>query len=214
MNYYGSYKRLFANANAAILAAIEIYNKPSFDYRNECVVILLLNAWELALKALLSKNKKSLFYPKKRKQPYRTLSWPDAFRKAENLLPNSIAALPVKRNLELLGTYRDNAVHFYNASGFSVVIYSLAQTCIINFRDLAEDSFGVKVEEQISWALLPLGLRPPLDAIQYMSGSGADIENQSEAVRHFLGLLATATEEVNNSSDDTGRLLTSSEELA
>lgn len=28
-------------------AAIEIYNKPQIAYRDECFVILILNAWEL-----------------------------------------------------------------------------------------------------------------------------------------------------------------------
>ena len=81
MNYRGSYRHLLRNAKAAMLGAIEIYNKPQFDYRDECFVILLLNAWELLLKALLSKKKKSIFYPKKRKEPYRTLSLQDALVK-------------------------------------------------------------------------------------------------------------------------------------
>jgi len=48
-----------------MLAAIEIYNKPQIEYRDECFLILLVNAWELLLKAILSKNKQSIFYFKK-----------------------------------------------------------------------------------------------------------------------------------------------------
>ena len=44
MNYRSSYRKLLANGKAALLAAIEIYNKPRIDYRDECFVILLLNA--------------------------------------------------------------------------------------------------------------------------------------------------------------------------
>ena len=65
MNYRGSYRKLLGNSKAAMMAAIEIYNKPTFAYRDECAVILLLNAWELFLKAILSKNAKSVFYPKR-----------------------------------------------------------------------------------------------------------------------------------------------------
>ena len=43
------------------MAAIEIYNKPRIDYRDECFVILLLNAWELVWKAVISKNGNSIF---------------------------------------------------------------------------------------------------------------------------------------------------------
>lgn len=61
MNYRGSYGKLLGNGKAALLAAIEIYNKPRIDYRDECFVILLLNAWELVWKAVISKNGNSIF---------------------------------------------------------------------------------------------------------------------------------------------------------
>jgi len=45
-------------------------------------VILLLNAWELLLKALLSKSGRSIYYRKRRQEPYRTLTWRDALNRA------------------------------------------------------------------------------------------------------------------------------------
>jgi len=45
--------RLLKNAEAALISAIEIYNKPAFAYREETFSILALNAWELLLKAKL-----------------------------------------------------------------------------------------------------------------------------------------------------------------
>lgn len=41
------------NSYSAFSAAIEIHNKPNIDYRYETVTILLLNAWELILKAFV-----------------------------------------------------------------------------------------------------------------------------------------------------------------
>lgn len=38
---------------AATLAAIEVYNKPNFSYREEVFAILAINGWELLLKARL-----------------------------------------------------------------------------------------------------------------------------------------------------------------
>jgi hypothetical protein len=163
MNYRGSYRHLLKNAKAAMIAAIEIYNKPSFSYRDECFVILLLNAWELILKAVLSKKKQSVFYPKKRKEPYRTLSCRDAITRAETFFPKELPPLPVRRNLDLLSTYRDNAVHFYNANDFGVLVYALAQTSVINFKDLLDKFFAVNLENEISWQLLPIGLKPPVE---------------------------------------------------
>ena len=40
-----------------MLAAIEVFNKPSFSYREESFAILAVNAWELLLKAkVLAEN--------------------------------------------------------------------------------------------------------------------------------------------------------------
>jgi len=208
MNYRGSYRKLLGNAKAAMMAAIEIYNKPAFQYRDECFVILLLNAWELLLKAMLSKNKGSVFYHKKRNEPYRTLSWHDALGRAERHFPSGIHSLPVRRNLELLGTYRDNAVHFYNAKGFGVLVYALAQTSIMNFRDIMEQTFGERLEDEITWQLLPLGIKPPVDPIAYMQSAGNTDGERSDAVRQFLAELAAAVNAVQAASKDTGRLLT------
>lgn len=208
MNYRGSYRKLLGNAKAAMMAAIEIYNKPAFQYRDECVAILLLNAWELILKAALSKNAKSIFYPKKRKQPYRTFSWQDALSKSRDLFPKNVDVLPVQRNLELLGTYRNNAVHFYNAHGFGVVVYALAQTCIKNFRDFLEGVFDHRLEEAITWQLLPLGIQPPVDVVSYIAGKGKSGARDSSAVRQFLAQLAAAADEVERAGGDRGRLMT------
>ena len=206
MNYRGSYKRLLGNSKAAMMAAIEIYNKPMFKYRDECTVILLLNAWELILKAVLSKNKKSVFYPKKRNHPYRTLSWHDALLRAKTYFPNTVSYLPVQRNLEMLGIYRDNAVHFYNAADFSVMLYALAQTSIVNYRDILLEVFGLRLENEINWQLLPLGIRPPIDIVTYLAGQRE--VGSATAVSQFLSELVRATEEVNEAGQDTGRLLT------
>lgn len=206
MNYRGSYKKLLGNSNAAIMAAIEIYNKPTFMYRDECTVILLLNAWELMLKAILSKNKQSVFYPKKRNQPYRTLSWKEALSRSSNYFPRTVPHLPVQRNLEMLGIYRDNVVHFYNVSDFGVMLYALAQTSIMNYRDVLFEIFGIRLENRINWQLLPLGIRPPIDVVTYLAGQREP--GSASAVRQFLSELMKVTEEVTQAEQDTGRLLT------
>jgi hypothetical protein len=55
MNYRGSYRRLIGNSTSAAVGAIEIYNKPRFEYRDQVFVELLMNGWELFLKAVISK---------------------------------------------------------------------------------------------------------------------------------------------------------------
>lgn len=38
-------------AESALLAAIEIYNKPLIEYREQTLALLLVSAWEVLLKA-------------------------------------------------------------------------------------------------------------------------------------------------------------------
>ncbi|MEC4746890.1 DUF3644 domain-containing protein [Methylomicrobium sp. Wu6] len=50
---------------AAMLSAIEIYNKPDFKYREETFSVLCINGWELLLKAKvlnLASNKLASLY--------------------------------------------------------------------------------------------------------------------------------------------------------
>ena len=77
------YSLLLEKSIQAILSAIELYNKPVFSYREESFSILMVNAWELLLKARvlnLSNNKissliameyKTLTNGKKSKQKYK-----------------------------------------------------------------------------------------------------------------------------------------------
>jgi len=208
MNYRGSSRHLLRNSKSALLAAIEIYNKPGFKYRDECFVILLLNSWELFLKALISKNGGSIYYPKKRNLPHRTLSLVDAFEKAEKHFPKSIGYVPVSANLKLLNTYRDNAVHFYNEKDFGILIYSLGQTSIVNLKDLMKETFSVDLEDEMSWQLMPLGLKTPIDPIVYITKNAGKPGGKSSATKQFLNSLASSLNEIDEAQADPGRLLT------
>jgi hypothetical protein len=61
-------KHLLNNSKYALLSAIEIHNKPIFPYRYEICTLLIINAWELLLKAYIYKiikNKKIVQRDKK-----------------------------------------------------------------------------------------------------------------------------------------------------
>lgn len=207
MNPFGSYKRLLGNSVAAVSAAIEIYNKPKMDYRDETFVILLINGWELALKALLSKARQRIFYDKRRNEPYRTLSITDALRRVEKLFPSGIDYKATVANLERLITVRDNAIHFYNDKGVSVLVYALAQTSIVNYKDLLKDAFDRDLSQEITISLLPLALSAPVDPIAFLNAApGA--ANTSEAVQQFHEGLREIVAELESEHRDTGRFMT------
>lgn len=209
MNYRGSYRRLLANSKSAMVGAIEIYNKPRFDYREEVFVLLLVNGWELLLKAILSNGNQSIYEKKRRNQPYRTLSCVAALDRAvsEAVWPSSIPFRAIEENLDLLIIYRDNVVHFYNQVGFGTIIYSLAQTGIVNYRDVLRDVFQQELADEINWQLMPLGVAPPVDPLSYLGGSRPG-GRQSAAVDEYLKAVKKAARDLESEGVDTGRLLT------
>ena len=207
MNPYGSYRALLGNATCALAAGIEIYNKPRIEYRDECTAILFVNAWELLLKATLSKNRVRIYYPKKRHQPYRTYSLSDALNKTTPFFPSKVDFDATAKNLELLVKYRDNAIHFYNEPGFGVIIYGLAQTAITNFRDFAKEVFSTDISDDITLSLLPLSLSTPVDPIEFLRKSESD-SSTSAPVREFTARMRDLVTDLESRGCDTGRLLT------
>ena len=209
VNPYGAYTRLRDNSKSAMMAAIEIYNKPKFDYREECCVILFLNSWELVLKALLSKNKVRIYYPKKRNQDYRTFSLTDSLREAKQFFPQEVEYDGVRENILALAKYRNNAIHFYNVDGLSAVVYSLAQACIKNYCDLLKSSFSVDMVSETNVVLLPLSLgRMPFDPIHFIDQGNAS-GDYSKEVSEFLGSIGAAWTSLDSNGADVSRLLVS-----
>ena len=207
MNRYGSYRKFLGNSIAAMSAAIEIYNKPKIDYRDECSVILLVNAWELLLKAILSKHRQPIYYPKLRNQPYRTITVSDAIKRAQPHFPTSVNYPATVKNLECLIEYRDQAIHFYNEVGFGVLIYTLAQTAIVNYRDLVQDIFQKNISDEISLSLLPLALSTPVDPIAFLNMQPGQAV-KSKIAQGFTARVRDLVSELETANQDTGRFLT------
>lgn len=205
MNPFGSYKALRDNAISAMIASIEVYNKPMIQYRSENFVILLANAWELILKAILSKNRQRIFYPKKRDKPYLTLSLFDALEQAKLFFPAHIPFKAVAENIERLVEYRNNAIHFYNEPGFDVLVYGLSQTSIVNFRDIVSSIFSKDIAEEINLCLLPLSFGIPPDPIQFLHDG---VKSKNQSVAEYLKLISDTTQELEREGIDTGRFLT------
>jgi hypothetical protein len=207
MNVYGSYKKLVGNAKAAMMGAIEIYNKPSFEYRDECTVVLLVNAWELLLKAVLSKNRVRIYREKKRGKPYQTISLKQSMDKIENfsLLPKRLEFTAIRMNVEHLEDYRNKAIHSYNEKNLGIALYFLSQTCISNFRDIMKHVFSIKLEDYINWRLLPLGVNVPDSPLSFLS---KEKEKISPVLSDFIVRLEASVDQLDAASIDTKRLLT------
>jgi len=160
----------------AMVAAVEVYNKPSFSYREETFSILAINAWELLLKARilqLSGNKASsiLKYERRRKadgemseKRYRVKNRSGTYVsiglfKSMDMLTNDYGdSFPdsVKKNIELLCEIRDNSVHFMN-KGFdlSLIVQQLGTACLKNYLLAVRRLFGIDLSTY-NFFLMPL----------------------------------------------------------
>jgi len=172
---------------AAMIAAIEIYNKPDFKYREETFTILAVNSWELLLKAkwlqLHSNKPNSLYIYDKIKKKDGSPGLRRIIRKtrANNPYTHSLEYLVkkliekklfdgiVKKNIDALTEIRDSAVHFYNKSPlFSLRIQEIGSATLKNYVTLAKEWFTVDLSE-FNFYLMPLGFMPPARAIELIN---------------------------------------------
>ncbi len=169
--------RFFKKAEAALLAAIELYNKPDFRYREEAFAVLALNAWELMLKAKLlaetgnnadclrvyehRQTKRGALSTKRyvrrnRTGNVQTLGLGQVIVELEN--KKGIKLSPsIKANLDGLTEIRDNAVHSINASPrLSKQVLEIGTACVKNFIELAKAWFRLDLSNYNLY-LMPIG---------------------------------------------------------
>lgn len=205
---YVSIKRLVDNSLAAMLAAVEMYNKPQMAYRDEVTVILIVNAWELACKATLRQKNRSIFYPKKRGERYRSIGLDDALGRvtANRLWPSEIDGPAVAANVKALAEYRDRAIHLYNARGLGAVIYPFLQQNVLNYRDLMLAKFKKDLADSMTWQLVPLGATAPADAVQFMKVDRS--ATMVAEVQEFIDELRHLMDDVEVAGNDMARVAT------
>lgn len=161
---------------AAILSAIEIYNKPDFKYREETFSVLCINAWELLLKAKvlnLASNKLASLYAMEHKilktGKKSSKKRPKTNRSGNPLSINLFEAYrivteeygvkidkAVNDNLTALTEIRDNSIHFVNEDMLlSLKIQELGSASLQNYLHLVSSWFG-DVLSGYNFYLMPL----------------------------------------------------------
>lgn len=124
---------------------------------------------------------------------------------AKPYFPLAIPHFAVSKNIDSLVDYRNNAVHYYNDVRLETVIYGLAQTSIVNFRDLVDEVFRIDIADGVSIILLPLSFSAPPDPIQFI---GQEKGKVRPVVAKFLKVISDRTAELEKANVDTGRFLT------
>lgn len=167
-------REMVEKAVAAMVSAIEIYNKPDFKYREETFSILAINAWELLLKARwiqVNGNKIRSLYVKEpgikkdgkrsKQQRIKLTASGNPFTHGLDYLATKLGGLgdldgAVCRNLDALKEIRDSSVHFYNNDQlFALQLQEVGSAAVKNFVSASRAWFDVDLS-QFNFYLMPL----------------------------------------------------------
>ena len=172
------------NAYSAFISAIEIHNKPIIKYRYETVTILLLNAWELLLKAFIRKyTNKSIF-----KGENHTISIDESINIVKKYLTDKKLDkkyIAYFENIESLEEYRNSNIHFYNEKGIDGVMFSLIAKNTLDFNQFSIDFFKDDPIGKSNLSILPIGFKLPFNPQQYLSMKNPAYESNKE-IKKFI----------------------------
>ncbi len=208
------HQRFVEKAAAAITAAVEVYNKPAFLYREETFSILALNAWELLLKAKIlkdvsnsisslrvyetritksGKKSKKKYLQKNRAGNAQSIPLSICISRL-NDVPSSRLPKGVQANLDLLTEIRDNSVHFITASPtLARQAQELAAASVRNFVLLAKSWFGKDFSGVLNLVL-------PLSFVSLGHDTGAVVVSADES--RLIEHLKTIAQEVEDEDDE------------
>lgn len=177
-------KAMLDKSVAAMISAIEIYNKPDFKYREETFSVLCINSWELLLKAKvlqLSGNKLTALFVWERKKLKNGENSTKLYRKLNRAgNPMSVSLYEalriisddygvqinkaIKDNIEALTEIRDNSIHFINDDYLlSTKIQEIGTASLQNYLHLVKDWFG-DVLSRYNFYLMPLSFFRDFDS--------------------------------------------------
>jgi len=173
---------LLEKSIAAMVSAIEIYNKPNFLYREESFSVLAINSWELLLKAKWLRENSGkitslyIYEPKlnkngnrsKKKSVKRTRSGNPFTHSldylAKKLIEKEVLDNIVWVNIQAMLEIRDSSIHFYNHLGFfGLRLQEIGSATLKNYVAVISEWFDRDFSEY-NFYLMPLSF---LDVKQY-----------------------------------------------
>lgn len=146
-------KKLLQKSQEAFLLSLEIYNKPTIQYRMESFCFFYANSWELLLKAYLieaTKSENTIFYPQEKNQPRKSIALRDALKRVFTNEKD-----PIRKNVENIADLRDSAIHLV-VSEFENIYVGLFQAGVLNYLEKLKEWFGISLTDRISPAMLSL----------------------------------------------------------
>lgn len=195
---------LVKNSIAAYFASIEIHNKPNIAYRYETVTLLLMNAWELILKAFIRKYiKKQSIY----EDNGHTIQFSKAAIYVNDFVnaatPKSFVA--IKENLFKIEEYRNNIAHFYNES-LEPHIFMLVARAALNYVEFVKKYFRKDIILDEGLFIMPLGFKLPFKPEDFLSKKAIEA-NASPESRKFIESVIKVIEDLKEQNIDDSIVL-------
>lgn len=192
---------LIKNSISAYFAGIEIHNKPNIPYRYETTTLLLMNAWELLLKAFVKKYiKGKSIYTK----DGHTISLDKAIGYTEEYIninePKRFDA--IKENLLLIEKYRNNIVHYYNEQ-LEPYIFMLTAKSALNYVDFMKKYFHRDILAEDGLFILPLGFKLPFKPEDFLTKQAARYISSAESKEFVESMVKVITELDSKGIEDT-----------
>lgn len=211
------YKTFVDKSIGAALSAIEIYNKPDFKYREETFAILMINSWELLLKAKIIKENKSdlksiyVMINKVGKKGNKLPSLTADLNRSGN--PKTIGLtkclnlceqppislhLAVKENIVVLMEIRDTAIHFQHDDLYlSKKVFEIGTASLRNYLTLITDWFNYDLSVY-NFFLMPITFFHEFEAIKSFS-----VNSNKDQIQNLLKYISakekeTPSEETND----------------
>jgi hypothetical protein len=192
---------LINNSKSAIYSAIEVHNKPIFPYSYEVCTILVVNGWELIMKAWIMIN-----HPEIKILDKDGLSKP--FDDCIDFVLSKVGRefRTSYENLKLIYEYRCRTIHFYEER-IDVILFSLLSKNVVLFYEFLLGQFGIDISNETNLHLMPIGFKRPVSPIDFISNSSS-IEKASEHVQGFVKSLVESIHSMNNDGIEDSILLT------
>lgn len=171
-------KLLLDSSQAALFAGIEIHNKPNIPYRYPTATILIVNAWELALKAYVYKviGRKRIF----EKNSEHTISLTKAavlVRDNINTVKKNKEFQAVFDNIILLNEFRCSNIHYADEK-LDPIIFMLISKAVLNYDNFLKEYFNKDITKNDNLIILPVGLKLPFDPVEYLKQKGGKGSNK------------------------------------
>jgi len=169
-------KGLSESAIAAFIAMVEIHNKPKIEYRYPTCVVLMLNAWELVLKAYIYKfiDKRKLL-----KKNDHSITLDQSLTIIMNFNSSHFSKTEMKvlsANVQTIEKYRNEYIH-YNIGVLDPLIFGLLYKSTLLFNNFIRSAFNKDITKVENMIIMPIGFTLPYNPIDFLTLNG-DNDNE------------------------------------